>query len=187
MVIIMESVFEKMIEKVSSYNIFNFILPGAIFANISKELLNKNFLTHSWIENIIVCYFIGMILSRIGSLVIEPILKKKCKLKYAPYSDYIEASEDDSKIPMLLETNNMYRTFIATFASLIIYKGYLYIEQCFENNNTIFSEISTFTFLITLTTIFIVSFVKQTDFIRKRVETYKKKKADSSQSSIITH
>ncbi|MGN1113689.1 MAG: hypothetical protein ACI4RC_01030 [Oscillospiraceae bacterium] len=182
----MESVFEKMIEKVSSYNIFNFILPGAVFANISKELMNKNFLTNSWIENIIVCYFIGMILSRIGSLVIEPILKK-CKLKYAPYSDYIEASEDDPKIPMLLETNNMYRTFIATFISLIIYKGYLYIEQYFEKNNTIFNEISTLAFLIILTTIFIASFVKQTGFIRKRVEAYKKRKADSSHSSIITH
>ena len=181
----MESAFEKMIEKVSSYNIFNFILPGAVFVYISKELLNKNFLTNSWIENIIVCYFIGMILSRIGSLIIEPILKK-CRLKYAPYSDYIEASEEDSKIPMFLEINNMYRTFIATFISLIIYKGYLYLEQYFSNN-TIFNEISIFVILIALTAIFVASFVKQTGFIRKRVEAYKKRKANSSQSSIITH
>lgn len=182
----MESAFEKMIEKISSYNIFNFILPGAVFAYVSKELLYKNFLTNSWIENIIVCYFIGMILSRIGSLIIEPILKK-CRLKYAPYSDYIEASENDSKIPMLLETNNMYRTFIATFISLIIYKGYLYLEQFFAKKNTMFNEISIFVILIVFTAIFIASFVKQTGFIRKRVESYKKRKADSSQSSIITH
>ena len=182
----MESSFEKMIEKISSYNIFNFILPGAVFAYVSKELLYKNFLTNSWIENIIVCYFIGMILSRIGSLIIEPFLKK-CRLKYAPYSDYIEASENDSKIPMLLETNNMYRTFIATFISLIIYKGYLYLEQFFAKKNTMFNEISIFVILIVFTAIFIASFVKQTGFIRKRVESYKKRKADSSQSSIITH
>ena len=173
----MESAFEKMVEKVSSYNIFNFILPGAVFVYISKELLNKNFLTNSWIENIIVCYFIGMILSRIGSLIIEPILKKS-RLKYEPYSDYIEASEEDSKIPMFLETNNMYRTFIATFISLIIYKGYLYLEQYFSNN-TIFYEISIFVILIALTAIFVASFVKQTGYIRKRVEAYKKRKANS--------
>lgn len=173
----MESAFEKIVEKVSSYNIFNFILPGAVFVYISKELLNKNFLTNSWIENIIVCYFIGMILSRIGSLIIEPILKK-CRLKYAPYSDYIEASEEDSKIPMFLETNNMYRTFIATFISLIIYKGYLYLEQYFSNN-TIFYEISIFVILIALTAIFVASFVKHTGYIRKRVEAYKKRKANS--------
>ena len=182
----MESAFEKMIEKTSSYNIFNFILPGAVFVYISKELLHKSFLTNSWIENIVVCYFIGMILSRIGSLIIEPIFKK-CRSKYAPYHDYIEASENDSKIPMLLETNNMYRTFIAMFISLIIFKGYLYLEQFFAKKNAVLNEINIFVILIFLAVIFIASFVKQTGFIRKRVEAYKKRKADSSHSSIITH
>lgn len=182
----MDSVFEKIIEKTSSYNIFNFILPGAVFVYISRFLFNKDFLTNSWIENIIICYFIGMVLSRIGSLIIEPILKK-CKLKYAPYPDYIEASKDDSKIPMLLETNNMYRTFIATFFSLVIYKCYLYLEQFLTKvNSNVFNEIKAFVLLIALTALFIVSFVKQTGYIRKRVEAYKKRKADSSQSSIIT-
>ena len=65
-----------------------------------------------------------MIISRIGSIFIEKILKsikvcnKKTKekeefLKFAPYGDYIEASEANPFIKVLNETNNIYRTIIA--------------------------------------------------------------------------
>ena len=180
----MEKAFEKIIEKISTYNIFNFILPGAVFAYISRELLNKNFLMNSWIENIIICYFIGMILSRIGSLIIEPILHK-FKVKYKPYSEYVEASKDDSTIPILLETNNMYRTFIVVFGGLAFYKAYLYLEQfIMRNNSTVFNEIKQFIFLIALTVLFIASFVKQTGFIRSRIELHKNNKTKSTHSII---
>ena len=73
---LMDSIFEKIVDRISSYNLFNYALPGTIFVYTSKCLLNKNILVNSWIENFILCYFIGMILSRIGSLIIEPLLKK---------------------------------------------------------------------------------------------------------------
>lgn len=173
---LMDSIFEKIVDRISSYNIVNYALPGTIFVYTSKCLLDKNILVNSWIKNFILCYFIGMILSRIGSLIIEPLFKKM-RLKYAPYNDYIEASKDDLQILLLLETNNMYRTFIATFLVLIILKPYLYLEQLMNKaNNIVFNEIKTFILLSALCTLFICSFIKQTEYIRKRVVAYKTRK-----------
>ena len=61
-------------------------------------------------------YFMGLVISRIGSLMIEPTLKKVGFLKSADYSKFVLASKTDNKLDVLSETNNMYRTLCALSA-----------------------------------------------------------------------
>src|SRR4051812_27803201 len=98
------------LEKISSYNIFNYLIPGTLFVFISKNLGTYNLVQDNVVVGIILYYFIGMIISRIGSIFIEPFLKKVNFVKFADYKDFVAASKVDSKIELLSEVNNTYRT-----------------------------------------------------------------------------
>ena len=38
-------------------------------------MFDRSILSDNWLENLVLFYFVGMVLSRIGSLIIEPIMK----------------------------------------------------------------------------------------------------------------
>ena len=67
-------------------------------------------------------YFIGLIISRIGSLILEPFLKLIKFVRFADYEDYVMASKSDPKIDLFSEQNNMYRTLCSLFIMLILFK-----------------------------------------------------------------
>lgn len=162
----------KIIEKISSYNIFNYLFPGVIFSHALKKIYGIDILTSNTLSNLFIYYFAGLIISRIGSLFIGSFLDVIRVTKKAPYKEYIEASKIDSKIDLLSEVNNMYRTLISLFISLISIKWYLKLEnkvKFIEKNHL---EI----LLILLTLLFVFSYRKQTSFIRKRIKKNIEKK-----------
>jgi len=152
--------------KISSYNLFNYLLPGAIFAVFIEKTTTYKILQSDMLINAFIIYFIGLIVSRIGSLLIEPILKKI--VKFAKYEDFITASKEDEKINILSESNNMYRTFISLFLILIIFK--FYDDYCL-----ICKEYNIYIFLLFLLILFVFSYMKQTKYITKRVDSCLKK------------
>lgn len=169
----MEDILKQVVDKISSYNIFNNLYPGIIFCYLLKVMFNINVLTNNWFENFIVFYFVGMLLSRVGSLIIEPLIKKvKIKknniLKQAPYSDYKKASDSDPLISTLNEVNNTYRTLTSCFFCAFIYKIYNVI--CIKFKFSFFQDNKDWIILIGLIILFSCSYVKQTNYIRKRVE-----------------
>ena len=66
---------EKLIEKIDEYNIFNFILPGIIFTYLLKNYVGINIFQENIIEKIFIYYFIGSIISRFGSIIMEKLLR----------------------------------------------------------------------------------------------------------------
>lgn len=180
----MEDLLKTISDKLSSYNFFNYLFPGAVFGIVSKYVSCFNLFFDSWVENIVICYLVGMVLSRIGSIIVEPILKKikrKDKqlnkkvpvLNYAPYSEYKEAKEHDNSIEILLEVNNMYRTLVATFLALFIFKIILTIPSFINSTYQItINELGSYFLFIGLLILFIYSFIKQTEFIYKSVKHY---------------
>jgi len=156
----------ELLSKISSYNIFNYLLPGVIFAAASNIYVNHSFIQNDWLIGLFVYYFTGLVISRVGSLVIQPILMKIGFIKFADHTDLIEASKKDPKIDILSEQNNMFRTFITTFALLIIFKFYKYLETIFPTLSLFFYDL----IIVGLLALFIFSYRKQTDFTRKRIE-----------------
>lgn len=160
---------EKLLEKLSSYNIFNYLLPGIIFSVLLEKTTIYTIIHENIIIEAFLAYFVGLLISRISSLIIEPLLKKVKFVKFADYKDFILASENDNKIELLSESNNMYRVFIALFIVLFIVNIY---EQFLQQ---MLGEYTNFIVIILLLLLFLFSYRKQTNYITQRVEIYKSK------------
>lgn len=158
---------EELIEKISSYNFFNYLLPGILFAVAINSLTSYSFIQEDIIIGFFVYYFIGLIISKFGSLVVEPILKKVSFLKFADYKDFISASKKDSRINIFSEENNMYRTFCSMFVLLILLKLYYFISLKFQ----ILEWLNVYFLIVLLLLIFLFAYRKQTQYITKRINT----------------
>lgn len=157
---------KELLDKISSYNLFNYLFPGILFAVLSKEITTYSFLQENLIIGVFVYYFIGLVVSRIGSLIIEPILRKLAFLKFSDYQDFISASQKDSKIELLSEINNMYRTLSSLFILLILLKAY----EMIESKLPILKGWNSYILLALLLFMFLFSYRKQTNYITKRIK-----------------
>ena len=154
------------LDKLSSYNIFNNLLPGIVFVALAEPFLRRSFVQKDLLTGLFLYYFIGMVISRVGSLVVEPILKKISFLRFADYKDFVSAAQSDAKIEILSEVNNTYRTLCALFLSLIATRGYEAIETWLPT----MKKGTPFVVVLSLLVIFLWSYRKQTSYITKRIE-----------------
>ncbi|OUO52402.1 hypothetical protein B5F77_08620 [Parabacteroides sp. An277] len=105
-----------------------------------------------------------MILSRVGSLLIEDILKwMKCIKKYN-YDLMICAELKDAKVNVLLEVCNTYRTVASLFLILFFY---FLLSIWFKWGIKDVYLLICIDFLCIF--LFILSFIKQYNYVRKRV------------------
>jgi hypothetical protein len=153
---------EKIFDKLSSYNLFNNLLPGLIFLIFIKYLFDLTFINNENLLYILVtAYFAGLAFSRIGSIIVEPILKKVKFIELSDYKDFILATKNDTKIEILLEVANMFRAIVVVVAFVIgftIYVNsvpYFWIILCAE---------------IFILAIFLFSYKKQVRYIFNRVK-----------------
>lgn len=160
-----------LIDKLSSYNLFNYLMPGVVFVVLAETLTNYSFVQKDIVIGIFLYYFIGLVISRFGSLVVEPSLKKISFLKFADYSDFITASKEDEKIDLFSEINNTYRTLCSCFTLLIVLK----IVESLSNRFQFIKEWTAFSLVLILLVVFLFAYKKQTDYTRKRVEAKVKK------------
>ncbi len=162
---------KEIIDKISSYNLFNYLFPGVIFILLLREITHYDLIQENNFIGAFLYYFVGLIVSRFGSLIVGKILQKLKFIKFVEYSDYVLASDKDNKIELFSEVNNMYRTIISLLILLLLSKGYESINEYFEFSK----EISIILLIILLIGVFIFSYKKQTGFVVKRVETRNKK------------
>lgn len=157
---------KELLDRLGSYNIFNYLLPGVVFAAIASSLTGYSFIQSDLLVGAFVYYFLGLIISRIGSILVEPVLKKAGIVKFSSYRDYVSASKNDELIPTLSEANNMYRTFVSLFLCLLLLKGYEFMAS----KLLILKEWEMSILVICLFVLFLLSYRKQTAYISKRVQ-----------------
>jgi hypothetical protein len=159
---------EKIIEKISSYNIFNYLFPGVLFMVFAPQYLGSSLLrifNQDLVTSLFLAYFVGMVVSRIGSIFLEKILRKIKFVKFSDHKEFLFASDKDPKLEILSSENNTYRTLISLFACLLF--SYWFIDILEKNNGTIFDlYISAFIFSLI---IFLLSYRKQTKYITDRI------------------
>jgi hypothetical protein len=112
-----------------------------------------------------VYYFIGLVVSRLGSLTIEPLLKRIAFVKFADYGEFVAASKKDEKIEILSESNNTYRTLCSLFGLLLLLKLYANIESRFP----VLKAWDATMLAALLFTMFLFAYRKQTSYITQRV------------------
>jgi disulfide bond formation protein DsbB len=163
---------KELIDKLSSYNVFNYLLPGILFAALATKFTSYKLLQSDIVVGVFIYYFIGMVVSRFGSLVLQPLLEKWSFIKFAPYKDFVVASQADSKIDILSEQNNMYRTLCSLFFLL----GVLKAIELIGNTVSMPEWMLFFLFTATLFLVFLFAYRKQTEYVATRV-SYAKDKA----------
>jgi len=155
------------LDKLSQYNFLTNIIPGTILCIILKYLIGYDMmLTDTYLAGILF-YFVGMVNSRVSSLLVEPFLKWVKWLVFAPYSDFVRAEKADVKISVLSQENNTYRAYVSVmFISLgaYIYRNYIAVFEFINQHETAM-------LLLLLALIFLLAYRKQTNYVRKRVET----------------
>ena len=166
---------DKLLEKLTSYNLFNYLLPGIIFSVLLEKITHYSIIHKDIMIEAFLAYFIGLIISRISSIIIEPLLKKTKFVKFSEYKDFVLVSENDKKIELLSESNNMYRVFISLFFILIIIVLY---EKFLQD---IFLGYTSYIVIFGLLILFLFSYRKQTSYITKRIEIFKNKKTKESE------
>lgn len=155
---------DSLLSLLNEYELFNNIFPRIIFLYFSNLQNDTPILDKIDIyEKLFLYYFIGLIIGRIGSLFLEPLFKKLEIIKFADYSKFLKAEEKDSKIHMLVLVNNMYRSFCVVFLFSFFWLIY--------KNDFLFSTLlPRLLIILFLFFLFVYSYRKQTEYIRKRVE-----------------
>jgi len=147
--------------------LFNYLFPGILFSVIAKEITTYNFLQTNILEGVFVYYFIGLTISRIGSLIIEPTLKNIRFVNFSEYKNYLSASKKDPKIELLSEINNMYRTITSAFIVLLLLKGYNLLETTVPQ----LRNWSVYILAVGLFILFLFSYKKQSSYISDRIKS----------------
>lgn len=157
---------KELLDKISSYNLFNYLLPGIIFAVLASDITHYPIVQRDIFTAPFMCYFVGLVVSRFGSLVIGPLLKRLSFVRFAPYSDFVVASQKDTQLQVLSEANNTYRTLCSLFTLLLLLKLYMRVE----GRLPFLKEWHATTLVVLLLVMFLFSYRKQTSFITKRIK-----------------
>lgn len=158
---------EKMIEKISSYHIVNNLIPGYLFLIINQHFFKINLINENIIYSLFEAYFVGIVISRFSSLVIEKTINKIWKLNKVPYDRYIVANSRDEKIEILSQDCNMYRSLCALMIIELVIKVALY----FNILNIINKDVLIIFMIIMLIILFTASYIKQSKYILARLKS----------------
>ncbi len=155
----------ELLDKIGSYNLFNYLLPGVVFIVLLNEIFQVNFIQDDIFVAAFFYYFVGLVLSRLGSVLLEPVLKKFGFIRFEEYSKYLDAIKEDSKLEVFVEASNTYRTFAAVFLVLTIINLFGLVKNKFP----ISSDTNVWVGLFLMLLLFLLSYRKQTLFISSRI------------------
>lgn len=166
------------LEKLSSYQILTNLLPGAFEGLALKFLCGQALPTENIGEDILVYYFMGLIINRTGSLFVEPVLKKLRFIIYAPYPDFTKAAKVDSKVDTLSEMNNYTRSLLTSvlFLPVVCMLHTLSLKWPWFFMNWKWCAVVLLFFL------FLFAYRKQTDYVRRRVEAINSQAANEREA-----
>jgi len=152
------------LDKLSAYDIFNYLMPGIAFAVLAANITSVNLIQSDIVIGVFVYYFIGLIISRVGSLIIEPVLKWAHFIETYGYKEYADKAKNDPFLDTLLRVNNMYRTICSMSIFLLLLKVYDIIVRKADSGPYTYFVIPGLFFIL-----FIFAVKKQTGYIRKRL------------------
>jgi hypothetical protein len=167
---------DKLVDKLSAYNIFTNLFPGVIYCFVATKFFGLSLVQDDLVVAAFLYYFCGMVISRVSSVVVEPLMKKSGFVTYSDYGDYVAASKADKLIEQLLETSNSYRSVVALLLCLIGTGAWTVAAAKWS----MFGAFDHYILLITLLVLFCLAFRKQTQYITKRVTLQKEKGGNES-------
>ncbi|RLA54512.1 MAG: hypothetical protein DRR42_01645 [Gammaproteobacteria bacterium] len=170
---------ENILDKLSSYNFFTNLFPGILYCYLADSLFGLQLLQGDLLVGVFTYYFVGMVISRVGSLIVEELIKKGGLVEYVDHSSSIAAEKADPKLQTLLETNNGYRSVISLLFCLFITGIWTFLLS----TSAWFERLSPWLILGGLLVLFIFAFRKQTSYIVGRVNQHTQSVKSESKSN----
>lgn len=162
---------EVFIKILGAYEILTNLIPGVIFYKFSPYSIQNLLQDNNVIILLFTCYFIGLIINRISSIFLEPLLKKLGVVQYAPYEKFLNAEkkDPDHKIDLLVRVNNLYRVMLAMVIVLLFVKAFYAIGPV-QFSCPVLTFICQNWLFVFLLILFLFSYRKQTSYIKRRIE-----------------
>ena len=113
---------ETIIEKLEEYEIVISLIPGYFFLWLLKHYVGIDMPLENVLQETIAAYVTGVVIGRIGSIVISKFLRTLKFIEFANYKDYVMASKNDSRIQTLLMNANFYRNILSTVSLIFVLK-----------------------------------------------------------------
>ena len=153
---------------ISSYSFLNYFLSGALLFVGAKYFLEIGIPLNSDFYSFIIFYFAGLIMNRIGSLFLEPFLRKVKFINFAKYKDFCRAEKIDRhrKLQTLSSVNNSFRSYTVVFMMLFVIE----VIKLFHNPKNCCKCIRLVILLILLL-IFLFSYKKQSKYVADYVNS----------------
>lgn len=111
----------EMLSKFSAYEMFNNFLPGVLLCGYVVWATGIDIRVNDVMEYVFVfcaIYLCGVVLSRLGALILQPIAKKTGLIDWS--DGYYVAEKKDAKIQVLLKDFNMYGSLVvAAFVAMV--------------------------------------------------------------------
>lgn len=156
------------LEQISAYEILNSMIPGTMYIGLVERLTPFHFFTGLLWVDIIICYFAGVVIGRIGSLYIGEFAKKRNPDKM-DYMQYIKAERENERIRQMSAIRNMYRSFISTMICFIISYLFSFVWPYIVGYAWLKSVLIVIGCLM-LVLLFQKSYKKQHDFVDGRIQ-----------------
>lgn len=155
------------LNKLSSYNLFNNLLPGILFVVLLNHFTEYKILQDNLLINVFLYYFIGLTISRISSITIEPFLKGVKFVTFRNYKLFVNANKKDAKLDILVETNNKFRVLLTMVLLVIISKIFYSININWLNFSV---DTQQYLLLMIIAIIYLFAYRKQTNYVTKRID-----------------
>lgn len=156
-----------LVDKLSQYELMTNMIPGTVLCWLLDEWVGYHLLpVNGWLC-VVVVYFVGLVNGRVGSVIIEPFLKCTGIVTFAPYHQFVEAEKRDAKVTLLSQVNNMYRAFLSVFFVVLA----AWLLKSIELKWAIEEDVRNFILAVMLLVLFLLSYRKQTSFVKKRIES----------------
>jgi hypothetical protein len=156
---------DKLIDKLTSYNLFTNLLPGVMYCLLSDKLLNTKLIQSDIVIGVFFYYFCGMLISRFSSVIVEPLLKATKFVTFAKYEHYLTAIAKDPQIGTLLETNNTYRSIVALFACILLTGAWTATLTKYPE----LESVAGYALVTIALSLFLFAYRKQNNYIKSRI------------------
>ncbi len=157
---------DELVKKIDSYHLFNYLVPGVVATECILWLLNVRVDLNAF-SGFFVFYFVGLVISRIGSIIVEPILRATGVVRFKPYGDYLKASKKDDRLELMSQENNAYRTYVAMCVTIV--PVFVYACAKHTNHHLTAHVVPLAIILAGITMLMVLAYRKQTGFVTKRI------------------
>lgn len=155
------------LNKLSSYNLFNNLLPGILYVVFLNQFTEYKVSHDNLLLSAFLYYFIGLTISRISSITVEPFLKRIKFVTFRDYKLFVTANQKDSKLDVLVETNNKFRVLLTMILLVLLSKLYYSLNFNFMKFS---ADLQQYLLLVFIAIIYLFAYRKQTNYVTKRID-----------------